>query len=78
MEWFWIGLMMAEAAQQHEDIEDSSWYGPIECCERYKPTKMNLFMKKHPIIDETWPYVLGVTAGLLPLIISMVLWMLGN
>lgn len=67
-------LLLFEAARKCDEemsgALSSSYYVNIH----KEPSKYDLFMKKHKILDTMIPYVVGVVLGLLPIIISAILW----
>lgn len=74
MEWLILGYLLSEA--EKEDNELSSLNAEYMPSLNYTPTKLDKWFKKHPIIDIVWPYIAGVIVGLLPIIISVITWLI--
>lgn len=55
--WIWFfERYWQEIEEEEQDDSGSSGHILIP----YEPTKWDLFLKKHKIIDAVWPYVLGI------------------
>lgn len=76
MEWFILSYLLNEA--EKKDIELSSLNAEYMPSLNYTPTKLDKWFKKHPIINTVWPYIAGVIVGLLPFIISVIMWRMAD
>lgn len=65
MDLFLLGYLVHELEKYEDGIPSYIGYGT------YEPTKIDKWLSKHPHIDAACTYAIGITIGLLPFGISM-------
>lgn len=58
---------------EEEDEEDDSLSTGFTFPVHREETRWDRFCKRHPVIDQMWPYAFGILLGLTPLFIGYVL-----
>ena len=72
MDYFLLGYMISQLEKYKGGIPSCIGYG------NYEPTKIDKWLNKHPHIDTACTYIIGITLGLLPFAISMVVLYLND
>lgn len=67
MNLFLFGYVISQLEQSEPEVPSYIGYGT------YNPTKLQRWLKEHPVIDRAYPCIIGTIIGLLPISISMIL-----